>query len=155
MADFEVHGYRQCVCGEFMADHPTKPAPALCPPCRRAATERATQARLTYEVQGHTFRTPAPKTPKKPKRPKKLSPAKADRRRRRDRAKIRAYVRLAAIYRPMFDLLYAEEKLKEGLSPVIEPTIPRTRADGSELVADVADALARAEALGGDEPAGP
>lgn len=133
-----------------MPHTPERPAPSLCPTCRGDLAAQATEATLTYEVQGARFVVGKAKT--RPKKKKKLSEEKRERLRAQDRAKTRAYIRLAAIYRPMYELLLAEEKLKEGLDPTLR-SVPRTTpADPADLEEAVREAKERAERLGGDEP---
>lgn len=146
-----VQGYIPCRCGEWMIDPGPTSSIRLCADCRAALKDKADQGRLRYEVEGRTFTTPPPqkRRPQK-RRPRsgRLTTEQRDRRRRTDRAKIRAYVRLARIYRPMFELLYAEEKLREGLDPTIHSAIPRPRAIEAELLRDLAEAEERDLATG-------
>lgn len=72
-----------------------------------------------------------------------MTAAQRDKRRKIDRAKMRAYVRLARIYRPMFEIVFAEEKLREGLNPAIKSAIPRPRAIEAEILRDLAEAEER------------
>lgn len=143
----DVFGYVQCKCGSYLPDTSERPAPPMCPKCRSDLRERTTAARLTYEVQGRTFHTPE-RVRKPAKRKKKPTKEALETRRAIDRAKIRAYVRLAHIYRPMFELLFNEEKLREGLHPDTKSIRPRPRAVAEELLADVAEAQERAERAG-------
>ena len=145
MAGFEVHGYVECECGELLPHTDLRPAPALCPACQVAAAGKASEARLTYEIQGRTFHTPPPRKPKRAKPKKKpLTPEQKDARRRLDRARMRAYVRLAGIYRPMYEMLLNEEKLREGLPPDTKSRTPRPRAVAATLLADIDEAHERA-----------
>ncbi len=145
MAGFQILGYVECACGNLMPHTDLRPAPAMCPDCQVAAGEKARAARLTYEVQGRTFHTPPPRKPKRAK-PKKrpLTPEQKDARRRLDRARMRAYVRLAGIYRPMYEMLLNEEKLREGLPPDTRSHAPRPRAVAEALLADIEEAHERA-----------
>lgn len=150
--EFVVSGYLACRCGQWMIDPGDNASIRLCPDCRGNLSRRATEGRIRYEVEGRAF-TAAPRPRKKPKK-RKTPPAKRmtaeqrDRRRRLDRAKIRAYVRLARCYRPMFELMLAEEKLREGLNPAVGSAIPRPRAIEAELLRDLAEAEERDLARG-------
>ena len=122
-----------------------RPAPPMCGDCRAALAAKNDEARLAYEVQGRTFHTSPPKKPSKrtaKKRP--LTEKQKDERRRLDRARMRAYVRLARIYRPMYEMLLNEEKLVEGLKPDTKSIAPRPRAVAQALLDDVAEADERA-----------
>ena len=143
--DFEIAGYLECQCGSLLPHTELRPAPPMCPECRRDLVAKIDQAQLAYEVQGRTFRTPKPKAPAK-RRGKKppLTAKQKDDRRRLDRARMRAYVRLARIYRPMYEMLLDEEKVAEGLRPATKSITPRPRAVAQALLDDVADAEERA-----------
>lgn len=143
----DVHGYKECRCGELLPDSTFRPAPPMCPSCRADLADRITAARLTYEVEGRTFHTPERVRPKRKKAKPLTAEAKAQRR-KFDRARMRAMVRLTQIYRPMFELLFNEEKLREGLHPDTRSHAPRPRAVAAELLADVAEAQERAERAG-------
>lgn len=118
----------------------------MCPECRADLAAKIDQARLTYEVQGRTFRTPAPAKPRKRKAPKRtLTDQQKEERRALDRARMRTFVRLSNIYRPMYELVLNEEKLKEGLHPDTIAQGPRVRAIAQTLLDDVADAEERAQ----------
>ena len=140
----EVHGYRECPCGEWMPHTETTPAPALCPTCRREAGELIDEGRLRYEVGGRTFTTRPPPKPRKTK-PRKLTGEQHERRKAWERARMRTLVRLSEIYRPMYELILAEEKLREGLDPTIHQYAPRPKAIASTLLADLDEAAERAE----------
>lgn len=121
-----------------------RPAPPMCPACRADLSAKIDEARLAYEVQGRTFHTPPPRPPKKPsKRKKVLTPEQKEDRRKLDRARMRAYVRLAHIYRPMYEMLLNEEKLAEGLRPDTRSITPRPRAVAQQLLDDLADSAER------------
>lgn len=145
--EFVVEGYISCRCGQWLIDPGESSSIRLCPDCRGALSEKAAAGRLAYEVEGRSF-TAAPRKRKKPPKrkaqpSKRMTAEQRDRRRRTDRAKIRAYVRLARIYRPMFELLFAQEKLREGLDPTTRSAIPRPRAIEAEILRDLAEAEER------------
>jgi hypothetical protein len=135
-------GYTACRCGEWVVTPVDGSTLALCPECRAALKGRSDEGRLRYEIDGRAFTRKPPKPRKR--HHAKRTPAQKETRRKLDRARIRAYVRLAEIYRPMYELLYAEEKLREGLEPSTASVRPRPRAIAAQLEADLDEAEERA-----------
>lgn len=142
---FQIHGYVECECGELLPHTELRPAPPMCPECRADLAAKVAEAQIAYEVQGRTFTTPQPKPPKRRTGKKKpLTEKQKDDRRKLDRARMRAYVRLARIYRPMYEMLLDQEKVAEGLRPDTKSITPRPRAVAQQLLDDVAEADERA-----------
>lgn len=142
---FQIHGYLECGCGALLPHTELRPAPPMCPECRADLAAKVTEAQIAYEVQGRTFTTPPPKPPKRRTGKKKpLTEKQKDDRRKLDRARMRAYVRLARIYRPMYEMLLDQEKVAEGLRPDTKSITPRPRAVAQQLLDDVAEADERA-----------
>ena len=140
-AALDIWGYVECRCGSLLPHTELRPAPPMCPECRADLSAKIDQARLAYEVQGRTFHTPAPKKPAKPRKKKPaLTEKQKEDRRKLDRARMRAYVRLARVYRPMYELLLDQEKAAEGLRPVTRSITPRPRAIAQALIDDLAEA---------------
>lgn len=138
-----VEGYVACECGTFMPDAPDRPAKALCPDCRATLMGRVQDAQVAFEVEGHRVLTSARKPKQRPKVTHHLSIDGKEFRRRSDRARMRAFVRLAKVYAPMFELLWEEEKLREGLPPVVNSRTPRTAETAKMVAEDLADAEER------------
>lgn len=139
----EVHSYKQCGgCGEWLPDTETRPAPQLCPQCSRDAKALIDGNRLAYEVEGRKFTT-KPQARKKPKKRAKQTPEQHENRKAWERARMRTLVRLAEIYRPMYELIFAEEKIREGLDPTMRHCAPRPKAIAADLIADIEDARER------------
>lgn len=139
-----MEGYRRCGgCEAFVVDLPS--VPRLCDECRGVVGQAADGVQLVYEVEGQPYKAEsAPRGPRKPYgKPRKPW----EHVRAYDRARRRALRRLAIIYAPMFEVLLAEEKVREGL----HPTATRrslTAAPTSDLLDDLAEAAERQRQLG-------
>jgi hypothetical protein len=142
-----IAGYLACRCGAWIVDPGPRAAVVLCDDCRGALKDRSDAGRLRYEVNGRTYEAkPRPKRRpprRKPRTNSRLTPEQRDVRRRTDRARMRTYVRLARIYRPMYELIFAQEKAREGLDPAVRSSIPRPKAIEAEILRDLAEAEER------------
>lgn len=142
--EFDVLGHHRCpACNEWT---PTvrETATKLCVECQLDVAARATDARFTYEVEGREYEAPARPKPKATRREeRRRSEEGKDIDRRRNRARHRALERLAVIYRPMFEVLFNEEKLRLGLEPTTTASAPRPSATMEALLADIAEAEER------------
>ena len=65
-------------------------------------------------------------------------------RRARDRARTRAWIRLARIYEPMFAAIYWEEQIREGIEPMPLPPLSQDPTEG--LIRDIEEFRERLEA---------
>ena len=122
---------------------------ALCSDCRANVGTEAHAQQFRYEVDGRVL-TAVPRQRKKPKKAKAAKPTDEAKENRRllDRAKQRAMWRLTRIYRPMYEVLLAEEKVRLGLDPTSSQGRPRPRAIADELLRDIEDAAERDERRG-------
>lgn len=140
-----VEGYDFCDrCGAWVLE-----GRKVCDDCTVAIAEAAAEV-VTIDVgHGDTW-VYEPRPYRKPQQ----GEGKGDRgmtRRARDRARTRAWIRLAQIYEPMFSALYHEEQLREGLDPV--PTPPLREDPTDLLLRDLEDYAERLRAT--SWPSGP
>ena len=138
--DFIPYGYVACRCGEWMLQ-----GRKLCDECLADIGKSADEA-LVIDVDGKAVRVSRPPIRKK-RKPKKSERSRYDRTmedRARDRARTRAWIRLAHIYEPMFVAIYTEEQLREGIEPVTPPPMQGDAFDG--LARDLAEFRERQEA---------
>lgn len=136
-------GYSACGCGDYLAIGSLQANRGRCDACQKRWHHELTEARLRFEVKGRTFES-KPKASRARKRPNKPRPPTAANR-AYSRARTRALVRLAQIYGPTFELLFAEEKAKVGVDPRIRPNAAHPIAIEEALLADIAEAEAREE----------
>jgi hypothetical protein len=119
--DLDVQGYDFCACGEWVLA-----GQKLCGECALKLADASDDV-IALEVDGR------PVTMRRPKRkPKANGVGTGDRgleRRARDRARTRAWIRLARIYEPMFAVLYHEEQLREGVDPMPLPPMAENPTD--------------------------
>ncbi|MBK6857477.1 MAG: hypothetical protein IPG97_13270 [Microthrixaceae bacterium] len=112
--DLEVEGYDFCPgCGDWVLA-----GKKMCGECARTLSEAADEV-IALDVDGTKVMMTPPRRPK-PKR-YESSKIKTNAHRARDRARTRAWIRLARIYEPMFAALYWEEQVREGLDPLPLP----------------------------------
>lgn len=136
-----VQGYRACHrCGEWLID--TKTTVAVCPDCRRTLKELSDRGRLRYEVEGRTFQTKI--RSRKGHAKARKTPEYVAARKARDRANMAALQRLKHLYRPMYDMIYEEECIRQGvvLKGASRQT-PRPRIVSQTLLQDILDAEER------------
>lgn len=142
--EFDVLGHHRCpACNEWT---PTVRASAtkLCVECQVDVAQRAAEARFTYEVEGREYELASRPRPKaRVREERRRSEEGKDIDRRRNRARHRALERLAVIYRPMFEMLFNEEKLRLGLEPTTVASAPRPSATMEALLADIEEAEER------------
>lgn len=142
--EFMVEGHIPCErCDAWIVDVPGRTT-KLCGGCSSDLGKLADAVRFAYEVDGERFTAPPPPTPKKRKQPfRSMDSRGRERMRAHDRARSRALFRLARVYRPMFEVLLNEEKLREGLDPTSTTPLPAATATADELLADIAEAQER------------
>lgn len=110
--DLEVEGYDFCPrCGEWVLA-----GKKMCGDCARAVAEAADEV-IALDVDG----TKVMMTPPRRAKPKRYEWTRTSADRARDRARTRAWIRLARIYEPMFAAIYWEEQVREGLDPLPLP----------------------------------
>lgn len=158
--DFEVVGYFFCRnCAEPLLKGAVGTARGLCPPCRKKEREGLMQQRLRYEVEGRRYDTGDPEL----RRNKKYGTrVRSEDQKAHDRlvfrARSAALTRLAAIYRPMYEILFAEEKAKRGVEAVVRWSSPRglsvRQAALEDLDEDLEDSVAYAAARQEDQRRG-
>lgn len=141
--DFIPYGYVACRCGEWMLK-----GRKVCDECLADIGKSADEA-LIVDVDGKAVRVARPparkkRKPKKVKKSDRVPYAKSMEDRARDRARTRAWIRLARIYEPMFVAIYTEEQLREGIDPVAPPPMQGDAFDG--LARDLAEFRERQEA---------
>lgn len=114
-----IEGYVTCRCGEWMAELSVEGKRKLCDSCLAVASNRLEAAQFTYEVEGRTFDAYTRRKAQKNRSAKPGTPWTRNRTRALQvaGARNRAVARLIRIYRPMFDLLIADERAKVGLPP--------------------------------------
>lgn len=118
-------GYEQCRdCGDFAVEGTLRRG--RCEACRGRLAEVAATAEVTYEVGGRTL---VSRPTRARKRSRRRPRTEADR--AWNRARSRALQRLATIHRPLYEVLLAQEKAKEGLDPGI-----MVRSPGSKAIED-------------------
>lgn len=125
--DLVVAGYQACVtCGEwYVGEHPK----GLCQACLIEADAQPDPGRLAYEFEGRTFHAEEARQRRYPRSPDRtLTPEQTERKRLTTAARTQACVRLIAIYRPMFEVLLAEEKALRGVDPTVIRPRPRPTA---------------------------
>lgn len=140
--DLIVEGYITCQCGSWIL-----PQRQFCDECLEdlgAEVERA----VTIEVGGRPVHL-APRKPKKrpkqkPKKPKGSGNYSMERR-ARDRCHQRALARLMRIYEPMYEVIYFEEQIREGLEPkpFTSKTTHSPTATIESLISDLEDYRSR------------
>lgn len=142
--EFVVEGYGLCRCGQWLVEVIPGSTMGLCADCRAQVGTAAHEEQFVYEAHGRRF-TQQPRAPRKPKqrRAKHQTSEQRAARQGRDRARIRALVRLQRIYRPMYEVLYAEECVREGVQASPNRGRPRPKAISAELLRDVSDAADR------------
>ncbi len=156
--EFEVIGHHRCErCGNLIPTVGGSHRQKLCGSCCGDVGEAVDAAAFAYEVEGRVYEVKAGKAsrrqrPGAPARPRTETGRDLDR--RRGRARGRALTRLAAIYRPMFEVLLNEEKLRLGLDPVTSAQEPRAYATTDELAADIFDSIERDAVLSARRNAG-
>lgn len=99
-------------CGDWTVHGEGVESLLLCASCRGEISSLANEQRIRYEVEGKTFLTP----PNKPPKAKRRTEGVVNYHRLWNRARSRAVVRLIQIYKPMFEVLMAEEKERVGLN---------------------------------------
>lgn len=137
--DLIPYGYVACRCGAWILSGRTQ-----CDDCL-ADVGRAADEAVVIDIDGAGVTIGSVKRPKKKRRAKADNGGpRSDETRARDRARTRAWIRLAQIYEPMFVALYVEEQLREGLDPVDPPPM---KADVFDVLArDIAEFRSRQEA---------
>lgn len=144
MDDLIPHGYTECRCGNWVLI-----GVKMCEECAVKIGQEADEA-LIIDVEGKPVRVGGDR-PRKPRRdgPRKTKSERTMEDRARDRARTRAWIRLAHIYEPMFVALYTEEQIREGIEPV---PLPPMQADPFDVIArDLAEFRERQEATFEDE----
>lgn len=146
-----VAGYAACSCGEWLPAQEGV-TEVICDTCRSEVGRKAQEALLEYEVEGRVL-TSVVRPPKRTYTKKTLAQVKTrdlEARRAEARARERAFRRLSRIYRPMYEVIYAEELLLEQHAPVRNKIKARPAGPAltSALLADIADAQQRARHTG-------
>ncbi len=159
--DFEAVGYFFCRnCGEPLMKGAVGTSRGLCSPCRSEEGRGLTRQRLRYEVEGRTYDTGDPEI----RRNKKYGTrVRSEEQKAHDRlvwaSRSAAMARLTTIYRPMFEILFAEEKAKRGIEAAVRWTSPHgtgvadaiRQAALEDLVEDLDDSVAYAAARQEDQ----
>lgn len=143
-SDFVPWGYETCRCGNFILK-----GQKMCEECAAEVGRKVDEA-LVVDVGGKAVRVAhSQRKKRKPKKRDRYERTMIDR--ARDRARTRAWIRLAHIYEPMFVALYTEEQLREGLDPV---PIPPMHSDPFDVIArDIQEFRERVEAtFAAEEP---
>jgi hypothetical protein len=131
--EFDVAGYFQCiVCHQWVVEGMEVSSARMCSDCARQRHADATTARLNYEVEGRRFSMGPGNLPKVRANPEREYPPEHAMRRDAWSAAVR---RLIVIHRPMFDILFAEEKARRGLNPKVKPATPPAREIAAEILA--------------------
>ena len=129
---FDAQGYYQCIdCHQWGVEGMEVTSARLCSGCARQRHADAATTRLNYEVEGRRFKIggPLPKPRANPER--EYSPEH----RLGVDAWSAALRRLIVIHRPLFDILYAEEKARRGLNPKVRPATLPPREIAAEILA--------------------
>lgn len=114
---FVAVGYSACRhCGEWKVEGTLRNR--LCDVCIKAGVGRLEVVQLGER--------PAPKRPSRGRRTKPLTAVQRDRKKKWNRARSRALMRLARLNHPLYEVLLAEELAAEGLDPRLDQ-----RAGGS------------------------
>jgi len=141
--EMRVLGHYRCRdCGNYAPDGTGAARIEMCADCVRARSEQAATVTLAHDVAGRVV-VDRPK----PNRRRPVNPTRErnEARKAYNQARSRTYQRLVAIYRPMYELILAEEKAKLGIgtSPLVKAQYPAEVI--AEIDATIADAAERAE----------
>lgn len=124
--DFVIAGYETCRrCGEWAVEGSL--ISRLCSECASELAHQAETVELAYEVDG---RTVVSRPTRSRRRPTPTDPA---RKRAWNRARSRALLRVARVHRPLYEVILAQEKAKEGLDPRLDERVPGSAAIEREL----------------------
>ncbi len=113
-AGFVAEGYEACRCGAWKVEGTLRNG--LCAECVRAGVHHLELVRLDDR--------PAPKRPTRGRKNKPLTDEAKDRKRRWNRARSRALMRLARLHHPLYEVLLSEELATEGLDPRLDVRSP-------------------------------
>lgn len=141
--EFTVEGYIACGCGAWLPNTELRPAPSMCPDCQADLRSQLDGQRFRYEVQGRILTANDLRAKPRPTKVYPKTEKNIEDRRKLDRARMRAFVRLSHVYWPMFEMILNEEKLREGLKPDSRRLAPRPRAVARELLRDLEEAEER------------
>ncbi len=111
---FVPAGYVACRCGALKVEGTLRKG--LCADCIRSGVHHLELVRLDDR--------PAPKRPTRGRKNKPLTDEAKDRKRRWNRARSRALMRLARLHHPLYEVLLAEELAAEGLDPRLDVRSP-------------------------------
>lgn len=119
-------GYAACKrCGEWAVDGTMRTG--YCADCLSAGAGRLELVRAAGR--------PAPNHPSRGRRPTKLTNAQRERKRRWNRARSRALMRLSRVQHPLYEVLLAEELAREGLDPRLDQRPSGSAAIEREITA--------------------
>lgn len=142
--EFVVVGHLACSnCGDFVLETARTARLGLCDECTATIDEAVSKGRLQYEIQGTIIAAEPTKRRFRKRSPRNDSPEAHERARLRSQARSKAYSRLALVYRPMWELILAEERAKLGLEPDPAHAPTRLVEVPREIMRDITDSVER------------